>query len=72
MDFLTIITISFMILESLNVLALYYKPDMKYANAVGCFKAWETSKENPDVHDFVLISLIGLRGQKLYLSCYWV
>ncbi|QEE16856.1 hypothetical protein DSAG12_02686 [Promethearchaeum syntrophicum] len=65
MSLLTIVTISFMVLEFSNVLALYGKPDFKYANAVGMFKAWEKSKEDPDMHDFVKYLVNWVAGTKL-------
>jgi len=65
MSLLTIITISFMVLEFSNVLALYGKPDFKYANAVGMFKAWDKSKEDPDMHDFVKYLVNWVAGTKL-------
>ncbi|MHA1648480.1 MAG: hypothetical protein ACTSVL_13010 [Promethearchaeota archaeon] len=65
MSLLTIITISFMILEFSNVIALYGKPDFKYANAVGMFKALNKSKENPEMHDFVKYLVNWVAGTKL-------
>ena len=65
MSLLTIITIAFMVLEFSNVLALYGKPDFKYANAVGMFKAWDMSKEDPDMHDFVKYLVNWVAGTKL-------
>ena len=54
-----------MVLEFSNVLALYGKPDFKYANAVGMFKAWKKSKEDPDMHDFVKYLVNWVAGTKL-------
>jgi len=54
-----------MVLEFSNVLALYGKPDFKYANAVGMFKAWDKSKEDPDMHDFVKYLVNWVAGTKL-------
>ena len=48
-----IVTIGFLIMEATNVIMLYFFPDSKYANSVGVFKAWEKSKQDPEVHDFV-------------------
>ena len=44
--------IAFMVLEFSNVIALYSKPDFKYANAVGMFKTWKKSQEDPEMRDF--------------------
>jgi len=44
---MTIIQIAisgFILLELSNVVALYFAPGSKYANAVGVFSAWEKSK----------------------------
>ena len=65
MSLLLIITISFMVLEFFNVLALYGKPDFKFANAVGMFKAWDRSKEDPEMHDFVKYLVNWVAGTKL-------
>jgi hypothetical protein len=65
MSLLTIVTIAFMVLEFSNVLALYGKPDFKYANAVGMFKAWDKSKEDPGMHDFVKYLVNWVAGTKL-------
>ena len=65
MSLLTIVTISFMVLEFSNVLALYGKPDFKFANAVGMFKAWDRSKEDPEMHDFVKYLVNWVAGTKL-------
>ncbi len=53
MSFLAIVTIGFLILEGANVLALYFFSGTKYANAMGIFKAWEKSKTDSEIHNFV-------------------
>ena len=65
MGFLTAATIGFLILEASNVIALYFAPTFKYANAVGVFKAWEKSKADPDVHNFVKYLVNWVAGTKL-------
>ena len=45
--------ITFMVLEFSNILALYFKPDFKFSNAIGIFNAFEKTKEKPDTKDFV-------------------
>jgi hypothetical protein len=50
---LKIVLIGFLLLETANVAALYFLPDSKYANSVGVFKAWEKSKHDPEMHNFV-------------------
>ena len=65
MSFLTIVTIGFLVLEFANVVVLYFKPEFKYANGVGIFKAWEKSKLDPEVHDFVKYLVNWVAGTKL-------
>jgi hypothetical protein len=65
MNILTIVTISFLIMEAANVLALYFFPDTKFANAIGVFKAWEKSKNDPEIHDLVKYLVNWVAGTKL-------
>lgn len=63
--FVKIVIFAFMLLELSNVLALYFYPGSKYANAVGVFSAWEKSKQYPDIHDFVKYLVYWVAGAKL-------
>ena len=65
MSFVQIVVILFMLLELSNVLALYFAPGSKYANAVGVFTAWEASKRDPEIHDFVRYLVFWVAGAKL-------
>ncbi|KPL74840.1 hypothetical protein ADN00_13460 [Ornatilinea apprima] len=60
-----IVIISFIILETSNVLALYFAPGSKRANAVGVFSAWEESKQYPEIHDFIQYLVNWVAGAKL-------
>ncbi len=60
-----IIIFGFIILETSNVLALYFAPGSKRANAVGVFSAWEKSKQYPEIHDFVKYLVYWVAGAKL-------
>ena len=60
-----IVIFVFMLLETSNVLALYFAPGSKYANAVGVFTAWEKSKQYPEIHDFVRYLVYWVAGTKL-------
>jgi hypothetical protein len=60
-----IVILVFMLLELSNVLALYFAPASRYANAVGVFTAWEKSKQDPEVHDFVRYLVYWVAGAKL-------
>jgi len=65
MDYLDLIITIFIIIESVNILALYFAPGSKMFNAVGIFKAWELSKEQPDIHDFAKYLVYWVAGSKL-------
>jgi hypothetical protein len=65
MNLLTIVTIGFLILEATNVATLYFFPGSKYANGVGVFKAWEKSKADQEIHDFVKYLVTWVAGTKL-------
>jgi hypothetical protein len=59
------VILTFIVMEVSNVLALYFAPGSKYANAVGVFSAWEKSKEDPEIHDFVRYLVYWVAGAKL-------
>jgi len=63
--FIQIVIITFILLELSNVLALYFAPGSKIANAVGVFTAWEQSKEYPEIHEFVKYLVNWVAGAKL-------
>jgi hypothetical protein len=65
MQILKTVIIGFILLEITNVLALYFFPGSKLANSVGVFKAWEKSKEFPEIHDFVKYLVNWVAGTKL-------
>jgi len=65
MSAISIVTIGFLILEATNVAALYFFPGSKYANGVGIFKAWEKSKNDPEIHAFVKYLVNWVAGTKL-------
>ena len=65
MNFLTIVTIGFLVLEGTNVFALYFFPETRNVNAVGIFNAWEKSKSDPDIHNFVKYLVNWIAGTKL-------
>lgn len=65
MNMITIVTIGFLILEATNVVTLYFFPGSKYANGVGLFKAWEKSKRDPEIHNFVKYLVNWVAGTKL-------
>lgn len=60
-----LVILLFILLESANVLALYFAPQTRVANAVGIFTAWEKSKQDPEVHAFVRYLVYWVAGTKL-------
>jgi len=62
---LTTVIIGFLILEAINVATLYFYPESKYANGIGVFKAWEESKQYPDIHNFIRYLVNWVAGSKL-------
>ncbi len=65
MNIITIVIIGFLVLEATNVATLYFFPESKYANGVGVFKAWEKSKSDPEIHNFVKYLVNWVAGTKL-------
>ena len=65
MNILIVVTIVFLIMEASNVLALYFFPGSKNMNSVGIFKAWEKSKSDPEIHNFVKYLVNWVAGAKL-------
>lgn len=65
MNIMTAVIIGFILLESTNVIALYFFPDSKLANSVGIFKAWEKSKRDPEMHNFAKYLVNWVAGTKL-------
>lgn len=65
MIILEIIIIAFLVMEFFNVLALYFMKDSKMFNSIGVFNAWEKSKKDPEMHDFVKYLTNWVAGTKL-------
>ena len=65
MNVLTTVIIGFLVLEAINVATLYFAPGSKLANGVGVFKAWEESKQYPDIHKFIKYLVNWVAGAKL-------
>lgn len=64
---ITIVTIAFLIMEASNIITLYFFPGSKFANGVGVFKAWEKSKQDPELYDFVSYLVNWVAGTKLII-----
>lgn len=65
MGILSIAIILFILLEASNVVILYFKPDSKLGNGVAVFDAWEKSKSDPQMHDFIKYLVYWVAGTKL-------
>lgn len=65
MSALSIAIIVFIVLESLNIIILYFAPDSKIGNGVGVFNAYEKSKEYPEIHSFIKYLINWVAGTKL-------
>jgi len=48
-----------------NVLTLYFWPGSRLANGVGIFNAWEKSKADPELHQFIRYLVFWVAGVKL-------
>ena len=62
---LEIIIIVFLAMESINVLALYFIKDSRKFNSIGVFNAWERSKSDPEMHNFIRYLTNWVAGTKL-------
>lgn len=65
MDLLSIAILVFVVLESLNIAVLYFRPGVRVGNGVGVFDAFEASKADPKVHELVRYLVNWVAGTKL-------
>jgi len=65
MNILSVAIILFILLEASNVIILYFKPDSKLGNGVAVFNAWEKSKKDTEMHEFVKYLVYWVAGTKL-------
>ena len=65
MTILSIAIAIFILLESLNILTLYFYPGSQMGNGLGVFNAWEKSKADPEMHQFVRYLVNWVAGSKL-------
>jgi len=63
--FVKIVILAFILLEFSNILVLNFAPGSRFANAVGFFTAWEKSKQDPEIHEFVKYLVNWIAGVKL-------
>lgn len=65
MIWIKIAIIAFIILETGNIMMMYFLPDSKMGNGVGVFKAWEKSKTDPEIHYFAKYMVNWVAGTKV-------
>lgn len=65
MKILSLSIILFILLEISNVIILYFKPDSKLGNGIAVFDAWEKSKQDEQIHDFIKYLVYWVAGTKL-------
>ncbi len=65
MNILQIAMTLFILLEMMNVTMLYFNPGSKLGNGIGVFNAWEKSKEDEELHNFIKYLIFWVAGTKL-------
>ena len=65
MIWIKIAIITFIVLETGNIMMMYFLPDSKMGNGVGVFKAWEKSKTDPEIHNFAKYMVNWVAGTKV-------
>jgi hypothetical protein len=65
MNILQIGILVFSIIETLNIMMLYFSPGMKQGNALGVFKAWDKAQDDEDMRSFVHYMAAWVAGAKL-------
>ncbi len=65
MTIISIVLTIFIVLETMNILLLYFFPHSTKGNAVGIFKAFEESKKYPEIHSLVKYLIYWVAGTKL-------
>lgn len=69
MSILSIAITIFLVLETLNILTLYFQPGTKIGNGLGVFNAFEESKKYPEIHALVRYLINWVAGTKLIFVC---
>ena len=65
MIWIKIAIIAFIILETGNIMLMYFLPDSKMGNSIGVFKAWEKSKIDPEIHNLSKYMVNWVAGSKV-------
>ncbi len=65
MSALSIALLVFIILESTNIIILYFFPGAKKGNGIGVFNAFEKSKADTEIHELIKYLINWVAGTKL-------
>ena len=65
MDILSVAIIVFAVIETLNILTLYFRPGSRLGNGIGVFNAYRKSQADPEVHELVRYLVNWVAGTKL-------
>ncbi len=65
MDILSIAIIVFLVLETSNVIMLYFTPGTRMGNGMGVFDAYEKSKKDPEVYALLKYLINWVAGTKI-------
>jgi hypothetical protein len=65
MSILSLAIVIFVVLETSNILMLYFMPGTRLGNGVGVFNAYEKSKSDPEIHALVKYLVNWVAGTKI-------
>ncbi len=65
MNWIKIVIVIFVVLETGNIFMLYFFPDLNMGNGMGAFKAWSKSQEDPNFRDLTSYLVNWVAGTKL-------
>jgi hypothetical protein len=65
MNILSWAILIFAIIETLNILTLYFAPGTRRGNGLGVFDAFEESKQYPSIHNLIKYLIYWVAGTKL-------
>ena len=65
MDILSAAIIVFVMIETLNIGTLYFRPGSRRGNGIGVFNAYRRSEADPDTHELVRYLVNWVAGTKL-------
>ena len=65
MDILSLAIIVFLVLETSNVIMLYFTPGTRMGNGMGVFDAYEKSKKDPEVYALLKYLINWVAGTKI-------